>query len=114
MATNALVRDLERAVGRRNVLHAPEDLIAYSKVCTHAGCPVGLYEEKSNLLLCPCHQSTFDAADHAKVKFGPADHDLPQLPLDIDDDGRPLRLPNTFPSEEGVLVAPTAQMDSMA
>lgn len=65
----------------------PEDLIAYSKVCTHAGCPVGLYEEESNLLLCPCHQSTFDAAEHAKVRFGPADHDLPQLPLDIDDSG---------------------------
>lgn len=58
-----------------------DNLVAYSKVCTHAGCPVGLYEEQSGQLLCPCHQSTFDVMQHAKPIFGPAAVSLPQLPL---------------------------------
>lgn len=66
----------------------PQGLIAYSKVCTHAGCPVGLYEATSHQLLCPCHQSTFDALDGAKPVFGPAAVALPQLPLAIDAEGR--------------------------
>jgi ubiquinol-cytochrome c reductase iron-sulfur subunit len=61
--------------------------IAFSKVCTHAGCPVGLYEERLNQLLCPCHQSTFDVGQAAKPIFGPATRALPQLPLAVDDDG---------------------------
>jgi quinol---cytochrome c reductase iron-sulfur subunit len=65
----------------------PEGLVAYSKVCTHAGCPVGLYEAASHQLLCPCHQSTFDVLDGAKPVFGPAATRLPQLPLSIDDRG---------------------------
>jgi ubiquinol-cytochrome c reductase iron-sulfur subunit len=65
----------------------PEGLIAYSKVCTHAGCPVGLYEAASHQLLCPCHQSTFDVLDGAKPVFGPAAARLPQLPLSIDAGG---------------------------
>lgn len=64
----------------------PENLVAYSKVCTHAGCPVGLYEEESGLLLCPCHQSTFDVMDGARPVFGPAAVSLPQLPLRFNDD----------------------------
>ncbi len=66
---------------------APEGLVAYSKVCTHAGCPVGLYDAGSHQLLCPCHQSAFDVLDAAEPVFGPAARALPQLPLDIDDDG---------------------------
>jgi ubiquinol-cytochrome c reductase iron-sulfur subunit len=66
---------------------APGGLIAYSKVCTHAGCPVGLYDAKSGQLLCPCHQSAFDVLDGAKPVFGPAARALPQLPLAVDDDG---------------------------
>lgn len=65
----------------------PEGLIAYSKVCTHAGCPVGLYEASSHQLLCPCHQSTFDVLDGAQPVFGPAASPLPQLPLAIDGNG---------------------------
>jgi ubiquinol-cytochrome c reductase iron-sulfur subunit len=65
----------------------PEGLVAYSKICTHAGCPVGLYEAASHQLLCPCHQSTFDVLDGAKPVFGPAAARLPQLPLSIDADG---------------------------
>ena len=60
---------------------APDGLIAYSKVCTHAGCPVGLYEAEHHQLLCPCHQSAFDVLDGAEPVFGPAGRALPQLPL---------------------------------
>jgi ubiquinol-cytochrome c reductase iron-sulfur subunit len=66
---------------------APNDLVAYSKLCTHMGCPVGLYQARAGLLLCPCHQSTFDVGDHANPIFGPAANSLPQLPIRIDDDG---------------------------
>jgi ubiquinol-cytochrome c reductase iron-sulfur subunit len=65
----------------------PGGLVAYSKICTHAGCPVGLYEADSHQLLCPCHQSTFDVLRHATPQIGPAAAPLPQLPLDIDADG---------------------------
>jgi len=61
--------------------------VAFSKVCTHAGCPVGLYQTQTGHLLCPCHQSTFDALDAAKPIFGPATRPLPQLPLDVDSKG---------------------------
>ena len=64
-----------------------DDIVAYSKLCTHAGCPVGLYQAESGLLLCPCHQSTFDVIDGARPVFGPAARSLPQLPLGLDDDG---------------------------
>jgi len=66
---------------------APEGLIAFSKICTHAGCPVGLYEASSHELLCPCHQSAFAVLDNAKPVSGPADRRLPQLPLEIGADG---------------------------
>jgi ubiquinol-cytochrome c reductase iron-sulfur subunit len=62
-------------------------IVAYSKLCTHAGCPVGLYQAEIGKLLCPCHQSTFDVLDGARPVFGPAARSLPQLPLDVDDEG---------------------------
>ena len=62
-------------------------LCAFSKICTHAGCPVGLFEEQTAQLLCPCHQSTFDVKQACKPIFGPATRSLPQLPLAADDDG---------------------------
>ena len=61
--------------------------VAYSKICTHAGCPVGLYRAESQSLICPCHQSQFDVADGAKPFFGPAARPLPQLPLAVDQEG---------------------------
>jgi ubiquinol-cytochrome c reductase iron-sulfur subunit len=64
-----------------------EDIVAYSKLCTHVGCPVGLYQAALGLLLCPCHQSTFDVMEGARPVFGPAARSLPQLPLDLDDEG---------------------------
>ncbi len=60
--------------------------VAYSKVCTHAGCPVGLYRSTSHQLLCPCHQSTFDVLDGCRPVFGPACTSLPQLALMVGDD----------------------------
>ncbi|HET6940152.1 MAG TPA: Rieske 2Fe-2S domain-containing protein [Nocardioides sp.] len=73
------------APGRAN--WAVDGILCYSKICTHVGCPISLYEKKTHHLLCPCHQSTFDLADAAKVVFGPAARPLPQLPLMVDDDG---------------------------
>jgi ubiquinol-cytochrome c reductase iron-sulfur subunit len=63
------------------------DIVAYSKLCTHTGCPVGLYQTELDLLLCPCHQSTFDVLNGAVPIFGPAARPLPQLPLAVDDEG---------------------------
>ena len=66
---------------------APDGYIAFSKICTHAGCPVGLYQQKTHQLLCPCHQSTFDVLRGASRVFGPATRALPQLPLMAGPDG---------------------------
>jgi ubiquinol-cytochrome c reductase iron-sulfur subunit len=63
------------------------EYVAFSKICTHAGCPVSLYEQETSRILCPCHQSQFDVTQGAKPVFGPAARALPQLPLDVDDEG---------------------------
>jgi ubiquinol-cytochrome c reductase iron-sulfur subunit len=63
------------------------DHVAYSKVCTHAGCPISLYEQQTHHLLCPCHQSTFQMDEDAKVIFGPAARALPQMKISVDEDG---------------------------
>jgi len=77
--------DLQLPEGRED--WAPEGVVGYSKICTHAGCPVGLYRAQSHELLCPCHQSTFDVLRGAVPTFGPADRPLPQLPIEVDSDG---------------------------
>jgi len=64
-----------------------DGIVAYSKLCTHVGCPVGLYQAEAGLLLCPCHQSTFNVLDGARPIFGPAARSLPQLPLAVDPEG---------------------------
>ncbi|MEY4060606.1 MAG: hypothetical protein RIQ31_268 [Actinomycetota bacterium] len=64
-----------------------DGIVAYSKICTHVGCPVALYEQHTHHLLCPCHQSTFDVTDECKVVFGPASRPLPQLPIAVDAEG---------------------------
>ncbi|WP_214110599.1 cytochrome bc1 complex Rieske iron-sulfur subunit [Acrocarpospora catenulata] len=64
-----------------------DGIVAYSKICTHVGCPAALYEQTTHHILCPCHQSTFDATDGARVIFGPAARPLPQLPIGVDSEG---------------------------
>jgi ubiquinol-cytochrome c reductase iron-sulfur subunit len=64
-----------------------EGIIAFSKICSHMGCAVALYEQTTKHLLCPCHQSTFDVTRAAKVIFGPAARPLPQLAITVDDEG---------------------------
>ncbi|HSZ35968.1 MAG TPA: Rieske 2Fe-2S domain-containing protein [Acidimicrobiales bacterium] len=66
---------------------SPDGYVAYSKVCTHLGCPVGLYERELELLVCPCHQSMFNVRNGAVPQFGPAPRPLPQLPLGYNDQG---------------------------
>lgn len=64
-----------------------QGILAYSKICTHVGCPIALYEHRTHHLLCPCHQSTFDLADSGNVVFGPAARRMPQLPIGVDAEG---------------------------
>ena len=64
-----------------------EGIIAFSKICSHMGCAVALYEQQTKHLLCPCHQSTFDVPTGAKVIFGPAARPLPQLAIKVDEQG---------------------------
>ena len=66
---------------------APEGYVVYSKICTHAGCALGLYLAAQQQLRCPCHQSTFDVLNGAEPVYGPAPRPLPQLLIEIDDDG---------------------------
>ncbi|RFU83506.1 ubiquinol-cytochrome C reductase [Streptomyces triticagri] len=66
---------------------AHEGIVAYSKICTHVGCPISLYEQQTHHVLCPCHQSTFDLSDGARVIFGPAGHALPQLRIGVNEEG---------------------------
>jgi ubiquinol-cytochrome c reductase iron-sulfur subunit len=77
--------DITPAKGREN--WGIEGVLCFSKICTHVGCPISLWEQQTHHLLCPCHQSTFDLGDNGKVIFGPAARALPQLPLMVDDEG---------------------------
>jgi ubiquinol-cytochrome c reductase iron-sulfur subunit len=95
LSQTMLVRQLPPK-GEVNIVTAPGretwgplGYMAFSKVCTHAGCPVGLYQEVTHQMLCPCHQSLFDVGPNkpAIPVFGPAPRPLPQLPLYVDADG---------------------------
>jgi ubiquinol-cytochrome c reductase iron-sulfur subunit len=89
-------------------------ILCYSKICTHVGCPISLWEQQTHHLLCPCHQSTFDLGDAGVVVFGPAARALPQLPITTDAEGYliargPFTVPvgpsyferNFYPEDEG-------------
>ena len=78
-------QDITPAKGREN--WGIDGILCYSKICTHVGCPISLWEQQTHNVLCPCHQSTFDLADAGKVIFGPAARPLPQLPLGVDSEG---------------------------
>lgn len=77
--------DIKPGKGRDN--WTVDGIVAYSKICTHVGCPISLNERTTHHLLCPCHQSTFDLTDSGKVVFGPAGRPLPQLPITVDSEG---------------------------
>ncbi|MFL5894644.1 MAG: ubiquinol-cytochrome c reductase iron-sulfur subunit [Thermoleophilaceae bacterium] len=86
---------------------APQGIVAYSKICTHAGCAIALYRKPTfppvqarPAFVCPCHYSTFDPASGGTVLFGPAGRELPQLPLMIDGDGN-LRAAGNFSGPPG-------------
>ncbi|MEV0639835.1 Rieske 2Fe-2S domain-containing protein [Streptomyces sp. NPDC050619] len=72
---------------QRELEWSHQGIVAYSKICTHVGCPISLYEQQTHHVLCPCHQSTFDLSDGARVIFGPAGHALPQLRIGVNDEG---------------------------
>lgn len=80
--------------------YSVDGLVAFSKVCTHAGCPVGLYQAETRELFCPCHQSVFAVMEAAKPTGGPATRPLPQLPIGVDDTGYLVAL-GDFPEPVG-------------
>ncbi|MGP4002049.1 cytochrome bc1 complex Rieske iron-sulfur subunit [Streptomyces sp. 8N706] len=77
----------ENIKDKRELDWSHEGIVAYSKICTHVGCPISLYEQQTHHVLCPCHQSTFDLSDGGRVIFGPAGHALPQLRIGVNKDG---------------------------
>ncbi|MCK0092938.1 ubiquinol-cytochrome c reductase iron-sulfur subunit [Rhodococcus sp. HNM0563] len=80
--------DAERAIKRKGQESFNYgDYFAFSKICTHLGCPTSLYEQQTNRILCPCHQSQFDALEYGKPIFGPAARALPQLPITVNEEG---------------------------
>ena len=78
-------QDIHPSKGREN--WGVDGILCFSKICTHVGCPISLWEQQTHHLLCPCHQSTFDLANNGKVIFGPAARPLPQLPIMVDSEG---------------------------
>jgi ubiquinol-cytochrome c reductase iron-sulfur subunit len=86
---------------------APDGILAFSKICPHAGCAVSMYRyplyapgAPGPALVCPCHYSTFDPTRGGKLIFGPAGRALPQLPLAVDGDGN-LRAAGDFSEPPG-------------
>jgi len=77
--------DIRPLPGREN--WGVDGILCFSKICTHVGCPISLWEQQTHVLLCPCHQSTFDLEDNGRVLFGPAARSIPQLPIAVDQDG---------------------------
>ncbi|HEY4433643.1 MAG TPA: Rieske (2Fe-2S) protein [Candidatus Cybelea sp.] len=98
---------IDDAQSQATLIRLPPDVggtasgyIAYSRLCTHAGCPVALYRASARELLCPCHQSVFDVVNEGAVLSGPADHALPRLPIEVGEDGI-LRARADFPEPVG-------------
>ncbi|GAA2363926.1 Rieske 2Fe-2S domain-containing protein [Streptomyces cuspidosporus] len=77
----------ENIKDKRELDWSHDGIVAFSKICTHVGCPINLYEQQTHHVLCPCHQSTFDLSDGGRVIFGPAGHALPQLRIGVNKDG---------------------------
>ena len=81
------LRPAEFQLNEERLSWTHEGIIAFSKICSHMGCAVALYEQTTKHLLCPCHQSTFDVTRAAKVIFGPSARPLPQLAITVDAEG---------------------------
>ena len=86
------LRDDDAEKTRKNAYPMYKDaqwnnFVAHSKICTHVGCPASLFEQQTNRLLCPCHQSQFQVTDNARPVFGPATRHLPMLPIEVREDG---------------------------
>ncbi|NIY64890.1 cytochrome bc1 complex Rieske iron-sulfur subunit [Streptomyces malaysiensis] len=90
----------ENIKDKRELDWSHEGIVAFSKICTHVGCPINLYEQQTHHVLCPCHQSTFDLSDGGRVIFGPAGHALPQLRIRANDQGY-LEAMGDFPEPVG-------------
>ncbi len=89
---NVIKEPLEELdVGPELLAVMPEGVMAFSRICPHAGCAVAtyrypLYEPTFNgppAFVCPCHYSTFAVRQGGKLIFGPAGRDLPILPLGL-------------------------------
>jgi ubiquinol-cytochrome c reductase iron-sulfur subunit len=86
---------------------APDGILAYSKICPHAGCAISLYRyptyaptSQTPAFTCPCHYSTFSPGEGGRLLFGPAGRALPQLPLMVDAAGH-LRAAGPFHEDIG-------------
>src|SRR5690606_8555895 len=79
--------DFKPGMSEQQMNWTHDGIVAYSKICTHVGCPAALYERVSHRILCACHQSTFDTADGAKVVLVPARRPLPHPTIGVDDEG---------------------------
>ncbi|MEV5507003.1 cytochrome bc1 complex Rieske iron-sulfur subunit [Streptomyces orinoci] len=90
----------ENIKDKRELDWSVDGIVAFSKICTHVGCPISLYEQQTHHVLCPCHQSTFDLSDGGRVIFGPAGHPLPQLQIKVNDKGY-LEAMGDFPEPVG-------------
>lgn len=90
----------ENIKDKRELDWSVDGIVAFSKICTHVGCPISLYEQQTHHVLCPCHQSTFDLSDGGRVVFGPAGHALPQLRIKVNDKGY-LEAMGDFPEPVG-------------
>jgi ubiquinol-cytochrome c reductase iron-sulfur subunit len=82
-----LAQDGQVDVGRGRREWTAAGHVAYSRLCSHMGCSVGLYQSDTQTLVCPCHQSAFRVSDGAAPEFGPATRPLPQLPIGVDEEG---------------------------
>ncbi|NLT30088.1 MAG: Rieske 2Fe-2S domain-containing protein [Propionibacterium sp.] len=90
--SKAAIIIVRMAIDKINIPESRKDwhvdgILCYSKICTHVGCPISLWEQQTHHLLCPCHQSTFDLGDSGVVVFGPAARALPQLPITVNEAG---------------------------
>jgi Rieske Fe-S protein len=86
---------------------AADGILAFSAICTHAGCPVTEWAKatngEANVFKCACHNSEYDPRHGAEVVFGPAPRRLAALPIAIVEGA--LVISGPFTRKVGVLPA---------